>query len=231
VYIFMPCPLFRMINHEHKFIFIHVPKCAGTSIESLFAPDAEREDVHGTHNGQVWNKHMTLLDSEHKFPDLSNYFKFSFVRNPWSMTLSMYKYLWESNYSWPTRWRSNKTKFKYFDIEFSDYVKTYLPNYPTIRSVDIISSPGREVSVPKSDTLLQWITGKNWSLDFIGKFENLQKDFNVVCDKIKIPSQQLPHHNRTEHENYTKHYDDETRQIVAEKYAKDIEYFGYEFGE
>lgn len=212
-----------MISHKHKFIFIHIPKTGGTSIESLFFPKAKQFAEK--------RRHMKLLDYEDKFFDFSNYFKFSFTRNPWSMTLSMYKYLWESNHTFPTRWRSNKTKFKYFYIGFSDYVKTYLPNYPTIRSMDIISSADREAPIPKSDTLLQWTTGKNWSLDFIGKFENLQKDFNVVCDKIKIPRQQLPHHNRTEHENYTEYYDEETKQIVAEKYAKDIEYFGYEFGD
>lgn len=132
------------------------------------------------------------------------YFKFGAIRNPWDREVSRYKYLQSA------RCEGFK-KQKYCQNGFNEYLFKFI-----------------ELGLVNYDTLK--IDGKV-GMDYIMKFENLQEDFNVVCDKIGIPRQELPHRNKTKRKHYTEYYDDETREIVGEKYAQDIEYFGYKFGE
>ena len=67
-------------------------------------------------------------------------------------------------------------------------------------------------------------------INFIARFETLQEDWELICDKIKIPRFKLPHHNKTIHSNYVNYYSGQTKNIIAEKYAEDIRLFNYKFG-
>jgi hypothetical protein len=153
------------------------------------------------------HSHMNIVELQNLLTEqqFKEYFKFAYVRNPWDRTVSLYHYIRRNS-----RHRYHKQCIS--DGNFSTYLKSeHLESLP--QQYDFISKHGKNL------------------LDFVGKFENLQEDFNIICDKIGIPKIKLPHKNKSNHKHYTEYYDDETRQIVAERYAKDIKYFGYKFGE
>tara|TARA_Y100000034_G_scaffold135420_1_gene207269 strand:+ start:328 stop:876 length:549 start_codon:yes stop_codon:yes gene_type:complete len=132
------------------------------------------------------------------------YFKFGFVRNPWDRAWSLYR---------NRRNRHGKSSFEAF-IKWHNYATDACIN-PTQKKyqLDFLTDESGNVVV-----------------DYIGKFENLQKDFDIICDKIGIPRRKLPHMNKTGQKNYTKFYNNEMREIIAQRFIKDIEYFEYEFG-
>lgn len=65
-------------------------------------------------------------------------------------------------------------------------------------------------------------------VDFVGRFENLESDFNRISDQIGI-SNQLPHINKTTHTKYRDYYNDETKDLVRSIALRDIEMFDYKF--
>lgn len=143
-------------------------------------------------------------------------FKFTFVRNPWSRIVSTFEDKTKKVIS--TKWEHPFYK-KYKNHSFKDFVAE-------INKLDIDSENC------DNHIRLQVNQIDFNHLDFLGRFENLQQDFDKICLNFKnIKESKLPHKNKSSLEHYTEYYDNETRQIVAEKYAKDIEYFGYEFGE
>jgi len=182
-----------MINHEYKYLFLHIEKCGGNTVRA--ALDLPYESTGG---------HIPLERKSQYFKhDPKDYFKFTFVRNPWDRMVSTYAF-YQKNLP-PLSFKEYTTKL--LNRPEPETWKGYISCYDSI-----------------------FCKNTKITIDFIGKIENFQQDFNTVCDKIGIPQQQLPHENKSKHKHYTEYYDEETKQIVAEKYAKDIEYFGYEFG-
>ena len=199
-----------IISPKYDFVYFATMKTGSSSISSILSElnDPELKNFEYDKNDPMiddsydkkYFKHTTSYELNEK--KYENYFKIAFVRNPWDRVLSWF--------------------FFYGRCEVR---------------VDLIS---------KNETFNEFILNKSRSYrwggenqsqynftkccDFIGRYENLQEDFNTICDKIKIPKQQLPHINKTKHKSYTEYYDEETKSIVAEMYSKDIEYFDYEFG-
>ena len=197
-----------MISYEKKFIFIAVPRTGTGSFRTALGL------------GGDWHRRVSDYCRVIGEQKISSFFKFAIVRNPWDRVVSIFHYHFthERDYGY----RDYKKQ-----LTFSNFVRqiNFNENLPKR-----IMDPSGKFEIPQFMTFTQscWIDRK---IDFIGRFENLQQDFNIICDKIGIPKQKLPLKHKTNHKHYTEYYDDETRSIVAEKYAKDIEYFGYKFGD
>jgi len=219
-----------MISHKHKFIFIHAPKTAGNSIQNHLQHYSEdviimnkgqkiynkrnethldRFDLKSSDKKIKINKHTTLNAYYNtwrkKYGCIEDFFKFGTVRNPWDRAISNYFFKGTDH----CRAAGASQKYKSFNK------KRFINSLRKCSCTDFFY-------VKKYD---------RYKLDYIIRFETLQQDFNTVCDQIGIPQQQLPHANESKHKHYTEYYDEETRSIVAERYAKDIECFGYKFGE
>jgi chondroitin 4-sulfotransferase 11 len=67
-------------------------------------------------------------------------------------------------------------------------------------------------------------------VDFIGRFEHLQEDFDVISRHLGRAPVELPRTNTSQHATYTEYYSPATAEMVAKRYAQDIKQFGYRFG-
>jgi chondroitin 4-sulfotransferase 11 len=188
-----------MINQDHKFIFIHIPRTGGTSIEKNFSYIGDEI------------KHWNLRDYKNYLNEreFNEYFKFTFVRNPWDIVVSKYVTIWYNSSS-----RGHGGKIGYLCGKSLKYFLTYY-------------QPAKH---EHGDSFFDYFDPEE--MDFIGRFENRKNDLDFISSKVGATiDQQIMENPHPHKKHYTEYYDDEAREIVAEKYAKDIEYFGYKFGE
>ena len=225
-----------MISKAHNCIFVHIPKNAGQSIEHVFL---------GLNN-LTWKTRAPLLLRPNSDPaagpprlahlrardyvrcghvsqaDYDRFFKFGIVRNPWERMVSFYKYMGEP-----------KTE------SFNEFVLNSFPRFWKDKYWFVC--PQTDYVYDEQSKLL---------VDFVGRFEQLQPDFGIVCQKLGLPPIQVPFVNKSKERGllgklrrmfgavgaatepkrkYQDYYNEETQNFVAEKYAPDIANFGYKF--
>jgi hypothetical protein len=203
----------------HKFLFIHVYKVAGTSIVQALGKTDIRKTLgkdhpktmclflrcSGVNPRFVWMpdhalaKNVRPMMRERTFNSL---FKVGFVRNPWDLQLSLYKY----NLKYP--------RLQIAGRDFSSF-----ENF-------LMSAPDDEFPMGQQKRFLFDDDGAQL-VDFIGRFENLHEDFRAMCREIGLEDTKLEHHNATEHAHWSTYYSRKMFEKVRRHARADIAAFGY----
>ena len=190
-----------MLLYKEELLFIHIPKCAGRSVERYFEYKGRR--------------HRTLDEYIKKEGErIESFFKFSFVRNPWDRMVSWYFAHKGQGYEPKTR------------EGFQDWIKGGLINHWTDKTIDDVNWKNKD---PLSMTEFL-VTDKSVEFDYIGKVENLEEDLKKICSMKGIRSRaEILNIGKTKREEYKYYYNDECANIVKERFAEDLYNFDYKF--
>ena len=162
---------------------------------------------------------------------IKNYFKFSFVKNPWHRIVSACLQF--------RRWIDNdavKDDFKGLhllklydlmnrDYSFENFVH-FVKNVERNHTEYVNQHWRSQVGILQIEGLPNCKT----EYDFIGKLESAQEDYSYIADKLKFKNKFLPNINHPEEYSYKDFYTN-TKLIddVGEYYTRDIDVFKYEF--
>lgn len=225
-----------IISHKYKFVLIDIPKTASSCLNFYLVPLLGKEDVFSMPDyffkweilrGKSFDiksknmldlgfpRHANIKNVLSAFPESESYFKICFVRNTWDRMFSMYKmHLGEGRFS------SNVNKKA---MTVSDF-HSYLTNSQI---------PMNEEQTNLSSQLDWMFDGEELKIDFVGKFSRLQNDFDYICDKLGLPIQKLVQKNKSRYVSetrpYPEYYKQKTKDFVAKRYKREIDYFKFEF--
>jgi len=223
-----------MISKEHRCIYIHIPKTAGTSIEKKLGhfetlkqniqdhrtvaeiellTDRKQHLKNSLYSLKLgkWNRAplhaRNALTPQLTEKEFQEYYKFSFVRNSWSRMYSWYRNVLKDDF--------HRRKYNIVDpnYSFEEFIKT---------KVD-----------PNRFSQLYYLTNKkgNVNMDFIGRFENLNADFKKVAGKLDLEDSHLPKLLMWQYNHYTEFYNATTKDLVYKLFKDEIDYFNFEYGE
>lgn len=201
-----------VISTKHRCVFIHIPKNAGGSVrQGIIALGGSKPG--GIHQHAPATTLRKLNPTQY-----DSFFSFAIVRNPWDRLWSMYKFaLGRKGQGHPDVGNS-----------FDEFLNTAWKIHPWTKTFKDPNIPAQR----RSQT--EWILDENGRVivDFVVRFENLQEDLEKVYEMSNVPPLKLAsHHSTSQKIHYTDAFSDSGIEFVRKHFAKDIEMFGYKFGD
>lgn len=141
-------------------------------------------------------------------------FKFAFVRNTWAHIVSCFELLRRIR-----RIRDNPTILSRHLLHFSDFVRFLVSKHE--------ETPFLRYNLQQQVYLAEGV-------DFIGRFEKMQEDWETLCGLVGVPYYPLDKRNSTRpwmqfRTDYREYYTDNLAETVAKFYAGEIQRFGFTF--
>lgn len=216
-----------LLSLKYNFLFVHTAKTGGTSVRDALSPLRFRDPwypvqflcsrlsaLSGHRLGIKFPRHSKIVAAQEMLPQelFEKLFKFVFVRNPWDLQVSSFHHI-----------RRERPHLMSHVETFEEFIRWKLdPERPYQYHVD--------TSIDLQSDYVIDLHGKVL-VDFIGRYENLHDDFAEACRRIGIKAPELPHKRQAKDrgKDYRSYYTDELAALVGERFAPDIELFGYTF--
>jgi hypothetical protein len=236
-----------IISEKWKFIFVHLHKTAGDAITEAMMPLLGERDViikgsvsesfrrslpfSSEHQYRMLYKHSTAAAIRAAVPAevWDNYYKFAFVRNPVDRAVSMYKYGLTMRDA-----RQNAAAWRHALFQTPVGVRFDPLNWPAVKAAaecDSFSSFLRHEDAmrdlgmqPQVRSLSDPRDGKI-IVDAVGKFEDLESDFEKIRKEIGLPEISLHRVNVSKRRKVP--VPEAELALLRDRYKDDMTEFGY----
>lgn len=197
-----------ILSEKNEIIFIHVPKCAGTSVKTILQQCGFRKTLLDLAVEDVETGFFRLGTAarmrRHVDPDFwQRSVKFAVCRNPYDRLVSAWSFCRAGGHL--------DAPFDYFVRNMASFRAYWIEWHCTMPQLQHLLVDG----VPAVNHVL--------------RFERLDEDFEVIRQLLERPDLRLPHANRSTHAPYQEHYTRELQDRVFERFATDFAYFGYDY--
>jgi len=197
------------ISYKNRLIFIHIPKCGGTSLARSLG-----------FNFSTY--HTTIVEAKERINPLlyKYFFKFAVIREPIDRFVSLYSYAKMPVSLYHDNINDNPNKKPHLDYAL-------LKDASINDCVDYLLEGKLKHEVKWG---LQWLPQTNWIedkngnilVDYLGCFNRLQEDFMYIKNKLKLKSN-LSNLNKSERKKDIKSMlTPKNISILEEYYAKDL---------
>lgn len=184
-------------------LYIHNSKCAGISLRSSLIKPSKGSRCWG----HVPASQACLLSETIYGMKPEDYFKCSFVRNPYDRYVSVVEMI-------RLRSKPNADRFVFFDKLTK---KIFNERFETLVDGAILKTQSKMIDM---------------EIDFIGYYENLEEDYANLCEITGHAGDayKLKNMNRSRiliSKSYQEYYTEETANLILNHFEEDFDRFGY----